>query len=152
MASELSYLHQVDDFELQQSSNCWCPVFRNCLNFHALVGSNSDILMQGYNVPCMWTERKPCFAGLLHIMLRGKSVLYWQMKLLKDLLVWGGLLQNACSLFMTQEDSYIQQSLKSPVKICWVSFMLTALATYISKLIVCASGMEIPTIYQSNLY
>lgn len=73
------------------------------------------------------------------------SLLHWQMKLLKDLSVRGFLLQNTSSLFMTQEDSDIQQSLNSPVKICWFSFKLTALATYISKLMVCASGKEIPT-------
>lgn len=132
-------------FELQQSSNCWCPVFRNCLNFYALVRPNSGILMQGYNMPCMWIGRKLCFACLLHI-IREKSLLYWQMKLLKDLSLWGFLLQNASSLFMTQEDSYTQQSLISPVKICCFSFKWTALATYISKLMFCASCKEIPTI------
>lgn len=133
MASELSYLDQVDDFELQQSSNCCCPVFRNYLNFYALVrpNSNSCVLMQGYDVPCMWTWRKLYFAGLLHIILREKSLLYWQMKLLKDLSVWGVLLQNASSLFMTR-GFCTQQSLNSPVKMCWFSFKQTALKTCIS--------------------
>lgn len=80
------------------------------------------------------------------MILREKSLLYWQMKLLKDLSVWGFLLQNASSLFMTQEGSYTQQSLNSLVKMCWFSFKLTALTTYISKLMFCASGKEITTI------
>lgn len=43
------------------------------------------------------------------------------------------------------DTSDTQQSLNSPVKIRYFSFKLTALATYISKLMFRASGKEIPT-------